>query len=728
MIKTTSNELPRGYKQFLNDEPKKPHFDDVYSLLAQKHYGKYLIIINKLSNTQPHSRLYLCHDSMLELMKSYASSTMVSQQKDVPSFCLFTLFPKKIDLTWVILSKIFDNKIDRYKGNNLCGALGKLYEIYEKENIPLNNIDEFSELHVLAIEKHVKKYGGYNAKNLRYLTELLKIMVVKFNLNVRWPNLTKYGAKINRGTGVIPTLSITWQLDYFAELSINSLIKKVKQYQLWMKELKEIGELFSMKNLAYTFFENIDTFGRSSGGKNFIIRKLAQQLFNVELQCWKSHFHIKEDEQKAKNKLRKLGTNGININITGERMYAMWHKTIAENYPFEMKISDKYSFINKNGISSWGSSKNYNDSFNTETVHTAISPSFDQIYPLYLLVLCRTGMNPGVIQDWRVYQNEKGIYKLGVDSAMGRIVDGHKGRGNSEQTAVLDRQLCKFVDFYTEWLTPLFNYSKDNHFFQYMNLGKKNNLYTILNSINLSAKRKRKQGSFYHMYPIKDEIILTNGKQVEEQVMWIQHDKLRQVKNLSEYLDQKNQYIRKMQLGHKNLDTEYIYQQSVEFQDIKGHQIALAQNQFLQVAKGEANLEETPRLKIFSTPMANCKNPHSPTYQGVKKLHKHDVCTNWRKCLTECDQSDVVDKIHGPVIMAWKTCMDDIRKEYQTIELWEREFFSDYQAALTTLEGFEPDILKFCKKESLKYTHFVKGHILNSRHSRNIVMQEQVNG
>jgi hypothetical protein len=725
MIKTKkkSNQVPRGLNESLSSKTLGSHFDNINTHLAEKHYKKYLIVTNRQSDSQPHNRLYLCHKSMLVFMKYYANEQMISKQEKVSSYHLYTHFPNQKELIWNILTTLFEEKFNRFKLNCFCGALRIIFKIFEQKNIQIFEIQDFDNQHVIIIEKYIKNESKLNAKNLRYLGELLRFISYKINKDIHIPDFSKYVKKKQKNNIIMPTLAITWQLDHYAEQAINNLMLEFKTYQNWINELDDIGDLFSLKNLTYTFFNNIDSLGSASGKKNTFIRKLAKKLYDIEFQCWKSHFFMKEHEKNRKEELKLLGKGGINISINDERMLAMWIKTLLTNYPFEQSVNKLYSFINEEGLNSWIIFNTYFKSFKCETLTLVLNRNFDQVYQLYLLVLCRTGMNPSVIQSWKVHKEKNGLYKLGVDSGMGRIVDGYKGRGNTIQTAVLDNQLCKFIDFYTEWLTPLFDLSKDYHFFQYYS--KEHNSFSYITSINLSQRKTRLRGTFFHKYPIMNQRIVFEGKLVEERVMWIDHSKLRKVNNLSEYLNQKDQYIRKMILGHKKQETEYIYQQSVEFQNVKAHQISSAQNHWIDIVKGEVDVNKNPRLKIFTTPMSNCKNPKAPTYIGVKKLKKNDVCTNWRKCLTECEQCEVIDRIHGPVILAWKNCMDDVRKEYLDLELWEREFAYDYDAAISILGSFSKEAFEYCEEKSIQYFDFVHRHVLNSKRTRRLSTEEQ---
>ncbi len=723
--KTASSKMPRGVAEFLSNEPVRPHFDSVYSHFAEEHYGKYLIVANNKGDKQPHNRFYLCHESMIELMGTYTSKKVSKLQLGTAKHHTFTRFSDKKELTWNILSVVTDSSMSRQTAKIIISSLSLLYEIFCHENIEFNDMNELSGSYIDEIVKHVQGKGTYLKSNLQYLAQLLRLIEANIKETFTVPDLRQYGISGSRGVGTIPTLAIQWQLDIYAEQAIETHIKRVKQYQQWMKELDEIGELFSLKNLAYTFFNNLDIMKSGAGAANIKIRKLAFNLHGIELRCWKSHCHMNKYEREREAELRNIGEGGINIAINDERMFAMWHKVILPNYPYENEILSQYACISEN-LEFWRANMSTKVGTSRTAFDAMIYPSYDEIYPLYLMVLCRTGINQGVVQDWRILKNENEKYCMGIDSGMGRLVDGDKGRGNTEQTAALDRQLRRYVDFFTKWMTPLFDHSQDDHFFQNINIGyrHKNAFYSIIDSYILSSKKNRKQDTFYHTFPIMDEVILPDGKRLEKRVTWIHHDKIRKIKNLSEYLEGKDQYIRKMERGHKNLETEYIYQQSVDFDEVKGHQIAMAQYKAVDVFMGKVDVEANPKLKIFTTPMSNCKNSKNPTYIGVKELHNNDVCTNWSKCLTSCDQSEVIAKTHGPVIVAWRNCMDDMHGLYPTDELWERVFYYDYQAAISTLESFSPDIVKVCEEKASKYADFVRRHVLNSRHSRKLTQKE----
>lgn len=106
--------------------------------------------------------------------------------------------------------------------------------------------------------------------------------------------------------------------------------------------------------------------------------------------------------------------------------------------------------------------------------------------------------------------------------------------------------------------------------------------------------------------------------------------------------------------------------------------------------------------------MADCKNNKSPTFRNAPVLKENEVCSDWCKCLTECNKSFVITKVHGPVIVSWINYLDKEKEKFIRIEDWNKEYLEDYEAANDVLSRFPEDDIIYCNKEAYKYDNFVK--------------------
>jgi len=727
--------MPRGLKEKQLDSKTRMHFDYLNPVFAEEHYGKYFIVKNgNGDDLSPHNRFYLCNKSRLEFMKTYCQeAVMVSHSKQQVALTeLITLYPEQEIFVKRILNLFLGDKPSRKYAIKVATGFGLMLEIFNNRGIELKSIDEFTGKHIKALRKGADE-GGYSKDRLIALTSFLLLVNERFSLKLSVGNFRKY-AKQRCEHPTELSLAVTWQLDIYAQREIKENINRFKEYKKWMKELNEINDFFCIDNLAHSYFANIEQFGHQKAStRNRPFKNIAQVLHGIELQCWKERKNGKpvyacEADLEREKDLRKKAKNGVNITINDERMFAMWHQTVAPNYPYESDFLPKYKEVFGTTLFYWRNRIAKKNGFILSEFLSRIAPGPGEIYPLYLLALCRSGLNQDPIKDWRVWKDETEQYHVGVESGMGRIVDGFKGRGNSVQSTPLDRDMRRYVDSYIEYLSSVYDHSGDDHFFQYLDLRKNMNtgMFQRVTVNTLKGQRmSTRKNMFYRKYPIMDLEVLASGETVEKRLSWIDHNQIRKVKNLSEYLEGKQQWERQYLRGQKDPETEYIYQQTVQFQDAKKHRIAKSLESFVDFIKGKISIEENPRLKVFNGPISDCKNPFDPTYPGAKKLHSNDVCSNWRKCLTECEQCDVIAPIHGPVIVAWRDCMDDMRSIYELNESWEDEFIWDYMAAEATLSTFSKDVLRECEEKAPKYAEFVKREVLNSQRARKLTEEER---
>ena len=126
------------------------------------------------------------------------------------------------------------------------------------------------------------------------------------------------------------------------------------------------------------------------------------------------------------------------------------------------------------------------------------------------------------------------------------------------------------------------------------------------------------------------------------------------------------------------------------------------------IFKGEISREDHKTAKLINGPMADCKNNKAPTFGGSPNLKENEMCSDWTKCLTQCDKSCVIPKIHGAIIYAWIDHMKR-QKEYFIREVdWEKEYLIDYDAAKDTVSYFTEDEQKYAKKNAYKHTGFIQ--------------------
>ena len=737
--KTTSQQLPRGLAKSQKQIQQQNHFDTVNPLLAEEHYCKYLIVKNVNSVNMFHNRQYICYESMIEFLTvNGLNNGMLNagKKRGMTDIHLISRFPMHSQFVKETIFALVEPYKQRTNVGNILRGFGHFLSVLE--NIDWKTIDEINGKHLKEIEKDAKS-NSYSKSKLSSCTAFLNAVKAYANKDFQVPNYKKYGFENSKKNEL--SLAISWQCDLYACKELDETMKLVNEYKEWMSKLKDIQAqyseeelkqhrgLFSLENLIFTYFDNLDNYGSAANGPNMVIRRAAKALYNLELKVWKNSRGHTELDRKKELELRKNSEHGINITISDERMFAIWHKVVVPDYPLNSEFLPKYSFIQDN-FQQWRNSFSQGYNFSLQLFDRRIYPNFQVLYPLYLLSLCRSGLNQQPIKDWRIWRDKNGTYGIGEDSGIGRIVDGFKGRGNTIQSTALDRQQCKYVDFFCDYATLLFEHSNDDHFFQYAET-KSSEKGTAkiwkFDSPQIKSMFASKTHFFYRN-KIVDMLSQQDGSSKEKRIYSIQHENIRKIKNLSEYLSGKIQWERQFERGHKDIKTEVTYQRTAEFQGSKQHRIGTTMNILVDLFKGKVSREQNLKLQIFNGPLANCKDPLNPTYNGAQKLKNDDACSNWRKCLTLCDKCEPIKSVHGANIMSWLTVMEELRSVYTTEE-WDRLFLLDYMSAEAALKAF-----KFTNEERIAYEikakqhgrlAFIRKEVLNSQRFRKINIEEQ---
>lgn len=737
--KTTSRQLPRGLLNSQKQLQQENHLDTVNSLLAEEHYGKYLVVKNGNGVNMFHDRQYICYQSMVEFLTVNGLNNGMlnaAKKRGMTDIHLISRFPRHSKFIRETIFSLIESYEQRTRVGKILRGFGHFLSVLV--DINWKTIDEINSKHLKEIEKDAKS-NSYSKSKLASCTTFLNKVKTCTGKEFQVPNYKKYGFENSKKNEL--SLAISWQCDLYACKELDETMKLVNEYKEWMSELKDIqaqyseeelkqhGGLFSIENLIFTYFDNLDNYGSAANGPNMVIRRAAKALYSVELKVWRnSRGHTKEERKKEFN-LRENSEHGINITIRDERMFAIWHKVIVPNYPLSSDFLPEYSFIQDN-LQQWRNTFSRKCGFSLQSFDRRIYPNVQTIYPLYLLSLCRSGLNQQPIKDWRTWKDENGKYNIGEDSGMGRIVDGFKGRGNTIQSTALDRQQCKYVDFFCDYAALLFEHSNDDHFFQYAETkSSKKGTARIwkLDSPQIKSMFVGKTHFFYRN-KIVDMVSRQDGSSKEKRIYSIKHENIRKIKNLSEYLSGKIQWERQFERGHKDIKTEVAYQQTSEFQGSKQHRIGNTMNILVDFFKGKVLQEQNPKLQIFNGPLANCKDPLNPTYNGAQKLKNDDTCSNWRKCLTLCDKCEPVKSVHGANIMSWLMVMEELRSIYATEE-WERLFLLDYMSAEATLKAFEftDEERVDCETKAKQHGRltFIRKEVLNSQRFRKINIEEQ---
>jgi len=311
--------------------------------------------------------------------------------------------------------------------------------------------------------------------------------------------------------------------------------------------------------------------------------------------------------------------------------------------------------------------------------------------------MIRTNLNSDVLRLWNV-DCINNIYTLGIQTGIGIRIDAVKHRGNTYQSKVIPNDSFdkKAIDFYLDWLQPVFKQSQSKLFFQYVN-SIKDKVINEWKSGRTFTKISESKRSLFQKYEVRDD----DGNRI----LKIDHRQLRATGNYINYLKGKSEYERQMNLGHQNIETQKNYINSDEWKNKDRHKILKSQEVIVKITRGET--VETEFGKKFNALLANCAEPRSPDYPSAPTLRKNEICSDWLKCLTQCTKSTVIPKVHGSAIFAWKNFMEEQKKMFVSLEFWDKEYGMDYEAACKVLDGFSEDELVSARENAEKYRNLV---------------------
>ena len=333
-------------------------------------------------------------------------------------------------------------------------------------------------------------------------------------------------------------------------------------------------------------------------------------------------------------------------------------------------------------------------------------PHSHDIYPLVLLLLIKHGINIEVLRSWKIKKYD-GKYVLGDSLNLFTVIDGIKSRSNNVITTVIknDSLEKKYIDLYLNIMNAKKLYEKYNgkYFFQYFGNGVLQDGLTkmFLQNIGLSPSSY----AFYNKYEILD----LDGNRIKK----FNHKRLRVSHNYQQFLKGKTEYERQLKKNHKDGQTTLQhYENSAEWKGLKKHKIATTQNILVGIFKGKIirseNYKTIKALKLFNGALADCKNNKNPTFNNAPKLKENQVCSDWTKCLTQCEQSCVIPKIHGEVIYAWIKYLEEMKEEFISIKDWEKEYLIDYNSAINTISHFTDEEKRYSEENAYKHREFVK--------------------
>jgi hypothetical protein len=682
------------------------HFDEVDSLYAEEHYGYYLMTISTRSSEKYNLRYYLSYSHKIDYYRKKRDNNRDLQEKIEDSLFEETDY---LDFIRSCIHELFQDRKSRSITSFIIKGLILFIEFLKKERISVKNVFDIETKHhkqfyfELSTKDNIAKHAIRQVD--RFFGEVLK---VNRNLN----RVVSAYQIVDTTKKPIPALpsTIIYQLSKYSNDEFLTIQEKVSRKKLWIKNKDKI---LSLKNLLFTLIEETrnSTMMYDRKFKEIIEIKLnvdynidVRDLFITKIDFNKFSEKDKTNHNKRLDALKALASCGINISAKTEENCFLWSLELLVNHPYSNEICEKYykyfqgSFSN---VRKW-LGRRFDISLNT--VDNGVYPTATDLYPLYLLLLIEFGINQEALKDWKVIKDiDKSFILKGDNLGLVTIIDCVKEKTNTSISVVIknDSLVKKYLDFYINWCSPIYEITKSNELFQYLSMEFYNKYCSIKKNPDYLRSAMASPSSLYLKYEILD--------QDNCRIKSIDHRSIRKSHNYQDFLNAKKLFERQVRKQHKSANTTVLCYEdmNIEWNEIKRHKIAVAQERIVGFFEGEIDRNDKLLEIVFNGPLSDCKDNKNPTFDNAPELKKDEYCCDWTKCLTLCDKSFVIPQVHGPVIYAWIDFMENQKEDFFKEEDWAKEYLIDYESANNTIMFFTEEEKDYCKKELFKHTEFV---------------------
>jgi hypothetical protein len=736
---------------------ERPHFDFDCDVFAEEHYSAYLIVKNssKADRSRKHNRFYLDFQKEQEflLKTKFGTQGLTAVNHKCKKTHLFSIHPTHKILIQTLISKIKPRE-KRNTVRNILYGINTMISLFEEMNksIPEDPCKFSADIHQKCLTDAIfegKLIVENQITNLRaawvfirnnFGNSLLGILPSQPFPQVQIEQLfiqedEKHQVLHDREENDEISLEVLFQLDYYSQIELNQVIESAKEYQQWIKELDLHGELFSRANLLKTYYNNYNS---------PMIRNLYILLYKEDPRCWipyeqcqimidgKKSFkkvYVSESNEVKHQELLAISETGIDISIKNEKMFAWWHKTLFPNWPFVKTVQKPYDNVIGNE-KAWLSYYAKSSGILLKDFHKRILPDINIVHLMYLRLLIDTTANTDTVSNTQVYKITDGKYRMGVIHHNLRMLNSNKIRSNTVTPSFIAKGTFtdQCVDFFTEWLTPIYSRSGSKSFLQYFNSEKILKLDpAYISTLNPKSKNNSRERVFFEKYEIYKSIEKTNiskskgNKKVLEKkrVWWIKHKNIRPANNFKNYHLLYGEWVRAhVTMGQQSDQTEKLNYRKLSWKLGEEHQISLSQFDIQQFIEGKIIDEKLENA--FEQPHCSCNDNGNPTFENAPIINDGEVCTSWRYCLTQCENSRVFPKHHGPTNMAWKIVLEQEHDQFIRTEDWAKEYGEDYEAVKTVIENLKPDDYEFAKSKASERIPFVRLMMMQTKLKRKV--------
>lgn len=723
--------IPKGIKPKTTD-----HFDTTITTLAKEHQGTYLIVSNigKSFENYTHNRFYLHKENALEFWNSNRTNLRGQEQLENAAYYVLSDHPDSKAFIDKFLAPLKPNE-SRFSIKKTISGLNLLLSTLKSSNRLPQYPNELNEDHTKILTDTIlqgKLSSGWAIRNLSaawrhirmHFTECEKLGTLpsKPTVEKQIEELMKPGDQdwVDYSDDKEVTLEMLFQLDYYTQVELERIMRRVNEYQEWMRELAEMhapfskeelkkhNGLFTRANLLKTFYshtnhQNIRNYYIEHFGEDplfWIVGKKKRKRVNGK-EVTVGNIYPSKEAEKRHQELLCIAKDGIDLTIRDEKMFAWWQATIMPNYPLVYEISDEYKTLISDPIG-WVHSHVGGTDYSER-----ICPSIYAAHLMLIRLLIDSEANVGTIYNTKVYKKEDDTYDVGAFHFRKRMLNAVKSKNNTVPMAYIDPSSFseKCIRFYTKWAEKLYERSGDKHFLQYSTNGKFKHLYSpeLGNqnpTLEQNQNRKSKGNRFFERFEIYKTVerrvnIGTKDEHIEaikERVHWINHGNIRAACNFRNYHllfgKWKRQHVDLAHSQHsENVEEESYHQYSWQMGD--EHQLAMTLNTIEDHLTGKVSNDILGNA--FSQPHCDCKDNTSPDFEGAPKINEGEICTDYRNCLTKCGQSTVFADHHGPTHMAIQIIAEQERENTIRIEDWHKEWGSYLRVSKAVLRDIDDE-------------------------------------
>ncbi|MCG3664648.1 hypothetical protein L5F09_02685 [Aliarcobacter butzleri] len=690
-------------KYFEDFKNNKLHLDIQDNLLAYEHLGFYLNgYLTNSSNKNGNNRIYFSSKHKKEYYEKKVEKGFYKYKRYRDTkYILIKENTTNIEAKNIlsILYQLFKNeKLTVMKTQTLLNGLSIVLNYLKQNNISIENANDIS------IDTQYEVYDlCKNWTDRRSVSEFFTFLSSKVSSFVK----KDYLAKLNRSEeNSVKSLSsvVMFQLSECAKKELDELFSSMKKYKNWIENSNKI---LTQKNILKSL---IYEYCKSGNRKNLykdILRLSLDEIhlkmlmpFNIKI----LEFNLLSKDLKNKNKIEKENIlkyleNAI-VFDKDIKLYCILINLVEKDYPFDTTIKDKYKEISNYSGYRRLLTKILNT--NAEDVKTMSVSTIYLAYPMFLLSQLESGKNNEVLYDWKVNKVDDG-YILGDKRELCISIEGYKHRSESGTSITLvpyDSTFMKYINLYLEHTKNIYDKSQTKNFFQYFNYSSNNNNPIISFDKNSISNYKLLESNIYKKY----EIIDNSGNRIKD----ISHRGIRKAFNYQMHLQGKNEFERQIKNEHKDSAvTRKYYEVDYNWQQDKRIRLGDALNDIMDnIFSGKILKKELDYSSLGL--ISDCTNNLKPSYIGFSKLKKGYLCSDWKKCLTQCSNSIVIPKIHGPAIMAWKDYLLELNEELSLENFIKEGYAYDLTAVKEVLVSFSKEELANAEENKDKYYNLVR--------------------